>query len=456
MNASPDSVAGAIPKIAIVGGGPGGLLTALFLGRAASRPLRITLFEAADRLGGKVLTPSFAAAPVRYEAGAAEFYDYSPVGDDPLRDLVAELGLPTVPLGGATVVIDDAAIANLDDLAAALGGPARREVEAFDLRAHGAMTPREFYASDEGMAPLPGPFTATLAGIRHPAARRYVEAMIHSDLATEPHLTSVSYGLQNYLMNDPAYLRLYGIAGGNEQLIAALATRIDADVRLGARVAEVRAEACGRYAIGLAGHSGPGTAGPFDAVVMALPLQHLGAVAFSGAGLAAAIAGHVRRFDHPAHYLRITALFAEPFWRGRIDGGYLMLDAFGGCCLYDESAREPDSRHGVLGWLLGGAAAEAWAGGDDGALVDAALRSLPAWLGAARPHLLEARVHRWVGAVSALPGGWRPPGVDRRHRPAPARHPRLFVVGDYLYDSTLNGVLDSADHVAGWLAAEFA
>jgi len=28
------------------------------------------------------------------------------------------------------------------------------------------------------------------------------------------------------------------------------------------------------------------------------------------------------------------------------------------------------------------------------------------------------------------------------------------VVGDYLYDSTLNGVLDSAEHVAGWVAAE--
>ena len=34
-------------------------------------------------------------------------------------------------------------------------------------------------------------------------------------------------------------------------------------------------------------------------------------------------------------------------------------------------------------------------------------------------------------------------------------NPHLFVVGDYLYDSTLNGVLDSAEHVAGWLAAEF-
>jgi hypothetical protein len=109
----------------------------------------------------------------------------------------------------------------------------------------------------------------------------------------------------------------------------------------------------------------------------------------------------------------------------------------------------------VLGWLLGGAAAEEWAGRDDDALVAAAIDSLPAWLGDARPHLLETRVHRWTGAVSALPGGWRSPGIDRRHQPDPAGHPHLLVVGDYLYDSTLNGVLDSAEHVAGWLAAEF-
>ena len=57
------------------------------------RPVRITIFEASGRLGGKVLTPSFTAAPVRYEAGAAEFYDYSPVGADPLRELVSALGL---------------------------------------------------------------------------------------------------------------------------------------------------------------------------------------------------------------------------------------------------------------------------------------------------------------------------------------------------------------------------
>jgi monoamine oxidase len=449
----PDTESVRLPRIAIVGGGPGGLLTAFFLQRMTNRPLRMTLFEASDRLGGKVLTPSFRAAPVRYEAGAAELYDYTPVGQDPLRDLVAELGLPTTPLGGATVVVNGDAIANLDDLADSLGGDARRAVETFDLHARGMMTPREFYASDEAPPPAMETFTGVLDRIRHPAARRYVEAMIHSDLATEPDLTSTSYGLQNYLMNDPAYMRLYCIAGGNEQLIAALAARITADIKLGTKVTEIRAVDDGGFEL-VADHDRGDAGEPFDAVVVALPLQHLAAVQCAGEDLAAAIRRHVARFDHPAHYLRVTALFDEPFWRGRIDGGYLMLDAFGGCCLYDESAREPEPRHGVLGWLLGGAAAEEWAGRDDDALVAAAIDSLPAWLGDARPHLLEARVHRWTGAVSALPGGWRSPGIDRRHQPDPAGHPHLLVVGDYLYDSTLNGVLDSAEHVAGWLAAE--
>jgi len=441
-----------VPRIAIVGGGPGGLLTALFLQRQARRPPRTTLFEASDRLGGKVLTPRFAIAPVRYEAGAAELYDYTPVGEDPLRDLVTEFGLPTTPLGGATVVLDGIPVANLDDLATALGSDARGALEAFDLRARGMMTPREFYASDETAAVAAGPFSGFLDRACQPAARRYLEAMIHSDLATEPDCTSVAYGLQNYLMNDPAYMRLYSIAGGNEQLIESLAARVDADIRLGTQVTEIRGVEEGRFTLVTEPHGD--AAEPYDAVVVALPLKHLAAVRFAGGGLAAAVRRHVARFDHPAHYLRVTALFAEPFWRGRIEGGYLMLDAFGGCCLYDESAREPEPQHGVLGWLLGGAAAEDWAGRDDDALVAAALESLPPWLGDARPHLLEARVHRWTGAVSALPGGWRAPGIDRRHQPDPIGHPRCFVVGDYLYDSTLNGVFDSADHVAGWLAAD--
>ena len=31
------------------------------------------------------------------------------------------------------------------------------------------------------------------------------------------------------------------------------------------------------------------------------------------------------------------------------------------------------------------------------------------------------------------------------HRPEPKEHPGLVLVGDYLFDSTLNGLLDSSD-----------
>jgi monoamine oxidase len=447
-----------IPRIAIVGGGPGGLFTAHELQRLADRPVATTILEASGRLGGKISTPTFESSGTRYEAGAAEFYDYEHFGHDPLKDLVRELGLRIRPMGGPAVLVDDAVVANLDDLRDRLGAEAAAALLAFDTTARDRMTPREFYAAgDPGeatTAAAPRPFDRAIAEITDARVRRFVEQMIHSDLATEPHRTSEEYGLQNYLMNDPAYMRLYCIAGGNEQLIDAIAARITADIRLGTAVTEIRAVDDGGFEL-VADHDRGDAEEPFDAVVVALPLQHLAAVQCAGEDLAAAIRRHVARFDHPAHYLRVTALFDEPFWRGRIDGGYLMLDAFGGCCLYDESAREPEPRHGVLGWLLGGAAAEEWAGRDDDALVAAAIDSLPAWLGDARPHLLETRVHRWTGAVSALPGGWRSPGIDRRHQPDPAGHPHLLVVGDYLYDSTLNGVLDSAEHVAGWLAAEF-
>ncbi|MDE2329810.1 MAG: class I SAM-dependent methyltransferase, partial [Bradyrhizobium sp.] len=44
-----------------------------------------------------------------------------------------------------------------------------------------------------------------------------------------------------------------------------------------------------------------------------------------------------------------------------------------------------------------------------------------------------------------LPGGLPARDVMTNHRPEPKQHPGLVVVGDYLFDSTLNGLLDSSD-----------
>jgi monoamine oxidase len=440
-------------RVAIVGGGPGGLFTAWLLERQASRRIDVQLYEASGRLGGKILTPSFHTAAVRYEAGAAEFYDYSVVDQDPLREAVALLGLPTRPLAGSAVLLDGAVLGTVDDVRSHLGPASHRALLDFDDRAKAFQSPRRFYES--GVDPdghADGRFDAVLAAVAPPAARRYLETMLHSDLATEPHVTSGDYGLQNYLMNDPAYMGLYCIPGGNEQLVQALVARIGATVRTREPVTAIGRDGTGRLRVRSC-RDGHGCDEPFDAVVVALPTAYLAGIRFEGPRLGAALADHLAHHDHPAHYLRITILFERPFWRRYVADAFFMLDAFGGCCLYDESAREPDAGHGVLGWLLAGTAALEACGQSDDELVTAALASLPPSCGDARAAFREGRVHRWAGAVSGLPGGVRRLPLDRRHQPEPVEHPQLFLVGDYLFDSTLNGVFDSATHVAGWLAA---
>jgi flavin-dependent dehydrogenase len=76
-------------RVAIVGGGPGGLFSAWNLAGKAGNSIKITIFEASHRLGGKIVTGSFAGAGL-YEAGVAEIYDYSALGPDPLRELIEQ------------------------------------------------------------------------------------------------------------------------------------------------------------------------------------------------------------------------------------------------------------------------------------------------------------------------------------------------------------------------------
>src|SRR5262249_37687675 len=185
----------------------------------------------------------------------------------------------------------------------------------------------------------------------------------------------------------------------------------------------------------------------FDLVVLALPNYWLSRLEWGSPSLRAALQRHVAHYDAPAHYLRVTALFREPFWRGQVPGAYFMTDAFGGCCVYDEGARYPCDPYGVLGWLLAGNDALALSNLDGDRLVALALDSLPGPLGHGRGLFLEGRVHRWVGTVNAQPGGRPVRETRQRHLPDPDHHPGLFLVGDYLFDSTINGVYDSADFV---------
>ena len=436
--------------IAIIGGGPGGLMTAYRLERGASLPVECEIFESSPRLGGKVVTRRFESAPIPYEAGAAELYDYSQLGPDPLRELVAELGLSTRSMQGGTVVLDDRILKSVEDVGRAFGDATRRALQRFNRKARSLISPSEYYESDwheDNQDPLARQsFQEMLYTIPDPIARRYVAVSVHSDLATEPHRTNAMYGLQNYLMDEPDYMRLYTIDGGIERLTRELAGRVSAAVRLETTVTRVERLANGRYQVS-SRCQGENRSREFDAVVVALPNNWIPAIDWRGDALARAMQAHHAFYDYPAHYLRVSVLFEKPFWRSRIAESFFMLDAFGGCCVYDESARLDDCDFGVLGWLLGGEAAATLSNLDDDSLIERVLDSLPSSMREGRKLKREAHVQRWVGAVNGLPGGRPMREPESRHRPDPIRHPDLFVVGDYLFDSTLNGVLDSADTV---------
>ncbi|MEQ1903948.1 MAG: FAD-dependent oxidoreductase [Pirellulaceae bacterium] len=353
--------------------------------------------------------------------------------------------------------MNERVIANLDDVREKLGQKAHDALLEFDRGARDRMTPQEFYYSDypDGSTSIPERyrFDSLLAKVAVPSAREYIETLIRSDLATEPRHTSTGYGLQNYLMNNPAYMQLYSIEGGNERLPQELAARIDAEILLRHPVSSIRKVESGGLRI-----ESPSARGnyseEFDFVVVALPHNQLKSVVFGGDDLVHAINRHFDYYHYPAHYLRITVQFKVPFWRETLTDSYWMLDRFGGCCLYDESSREPGSTMGVLGWLLGGTDAEELSERDDQQLINAALDSLPDFLAHGRQYFVEGHVHRWINSVNALPSGLVPLSLDRRHQPEPDEHPNLFLVGDYLFDSTLNGVLDSANYVAAWIAAQ--
>jgi hypothetical protein len=430
-------------------------MAAYRLQRRSSVPFEATIYEATSRLGGKVLTRQFTSEPVSYEAGAAELYDYSQIGEDPLRELIDELGLTISPMSGGSVVIDNELLRDLDDVGRVLGEPTRRALEEFDSRAKRWMSPQDYYDADwmdSNADPMADKtFYEELAQVPDEVARRILRTMIHSDLATEPHRTSASYGLQNYLMNDASYMRLYTIEGGIEQLTRKLAARVEARMLL--REPVTRVERAGESLRVFSHRDGKEVPEEYDFLVAALPNSSLSTIEWGGDELGEAMHRHGVHYDYPAHYLRVSVLFRELFWEDHFRDSYLMLDAFGGCCLYNESSRNGCPPFGALGWLLAGDAAMAAGNHADDELIAMALDSLPPFMQGGRELFLEGKVHRWIGSVNGLPGGSPALDMESRHIPDPAR-PNLFVVGDYLFDSTLNGVLDSADYVAELLATE--
>jgi protoporphyrinogen oxidase/SAM-dependent methyltransferase len=435
--------------LAIVGGGPGGLMSAWYLKKKLGDLCRVTIFEASERLGGKVLTGKFDSSPAIYEAGVAEIYDYSMIGPDPLRELIQHFGLQTIPMDAEQVLLDGELLDDVRGMRRKYGAKTADAIEAFRKRCTEMVSPIEYYEG-VGAHDNEHPWAYITAEelldreVDDPIARRFFKVMARSDIATESHNTNGLNALKNYVMDADGYISLYSIQNGNEQLIECLRSEIDADIQLNHRVLKVGKTVSGRYQLNMMNGKGPETR-DFDLVLMCLPHSWLATMGWDGEGLRKSMGKHIAYFDRPAHYLRVSLLFDSPFWGDKIPGAWFMSEAFGGCCVYNEGARHDVGRHGVLNFLIAGSDALAFANLGDEELIDAALKSLPASLGDVRARFLEGKIHRWLSSVNALPGGLPARDVMINHRPEPKQHPGLVLVGDYLFDSTLNGLFDSSD-----------
>lgn len=299
-------------RVGIIGGGPGGLITAYFLNKRSPVDLDIKIFEQSDRFGGKILTNRFDRARVPYEAGVAEIYGYAQTKPDPLYNLIRELGLGTVDMSGQAVVLDQQILKCPEEIERHLGHKALREIQRFhaDTRRH--ISPIQYYNSgwpDENDHPLAGvSFQSLIDKVRSREARRYLKVAVHSDLATEPPRTSALFGAHNVLMEHPDYVRLYAIAGGMERLPQALAHNISAELATGCRVKTVEKTREGKYGVAYESTRGSGRE-EFDILVAALPNAWLPTIEWVGRRLERAMTEHNVYYDGAAHYLRICLLF---------------------------------------------------------------------------------------------------------------------------------------------------
>ncbi len=436
-------------RVAIIGGGPGGMFTAWHLQAKAGVACDITIFESNNRMGGKIVSRDIPGVGP-YEAGVAEIYDYSRIGPDPLRRLIVnDLALPIKTLAGGPCILGDKIALRPEDLAQHFGQDVADDAVAFRKRCTEMLTPRGYYLSipeiDNSHPWRDVTGTELLAKeLKSDIARRYVRAMAHSDVAAPPYHTDGLTFLKNAVMDLDGYMDIFSVVGGNELIVDKLEEELDAKVRMNAHVRAVQPLADGTYRVEVDVDGFP-EVHIADFVVVATPLSAMSCITWRSDRLQRVIDDHIAYFDRPGHYLRATLAFKRPFWRDHVPADWWMSDAFDGCCIYDEGARNNLERYGMLAFLIAGNAALSLANETDERIEQMCLDALPHVLGDAREHFIEGRIHRWMSSVNAIPGGKRVRRRIENHRPDPENLPGIIIVGDYLFDSTLNGVMDSAD-----------
>ena len=120
-------------------------MSAWYLKKKLGDLCRITIYEASDRVGGKIVTKKFDSAPAMYEAGVAEIYDYSMTGPDPLRELIQHFGLQTIPMDAEQVMLDGELLDDVPGMRKKYGAKTAAAIEAFRKKCAKMISPLEYY-----------------------------------------------------------------------------------------------------------------------------------------------------------------------------------------------------------------------------------------------------------------------------------------------------------------------
>lgn len=186
-------------------------MSAWYLKRKLGDLCRVTIFEASNRLGGKIVTRKFDSAPAMYEAGVAEIYDYSMTGPDPLRELIQHFGLQTIPMDAEQVQLDGELLADVPGMRRKYGAKTAAAIEAFRKRCAELVSPIEYYEG-VGAHDNEHPWAYKTAEqildeeVEDATAKRFFKVMARSDLATESHNTNGLNALKNYVMDVDGYI----------------------------------------------------------------------------------------------------------------------------------------------------------------------------------------------------------------------------------------------------------
>jgi len=439
------------PRIAIIGGGFSGLFAAYMLERCLGTDIDTVVFERGERLGGRIATCELGDTGVIYDSGAAEFYDV-PGGLSP-RAVIGLLGLTTREMTATPYFCFEGEVLRCEeDFHRVMGRTGVESLAGFWEIGTSLRKPSQFVAAghppDNHHPWLNRSFSEVLGMIEDEKARRFTRIQAHSDTATEPDLTTGLYGFDNLLIDHPNYVRgLFTIDGGNERLIEALAGGVSSGVLLSSEVREVASRRDGSYEI-VFGQNGTTRRFVADFVLVTPPPTQLAHVSWSPGSLDSAIKAHIEHHCYPTDYLRATILFRERTWAEAFPESYFVSDRLGGVTVYDKTVPGDSDEAPILSLLIAGKYATELSREGDDRVLENALRALPMESGVDEKSVVAFEIDRWQNdlGVSRMPGGIPLLSLEDRHSPA-KEHPRVFILGDFLYDTTINGALDGAGFV---------